>query len=326
MGTFFYYLLVYPIEFLIEFIFALVYQMIGSLGYSIIAVSLAISFLVLPLYKRSDAIQEEERRQQEKLASGVTHIRRTFRGDERTMLLSAYYRQNGYRPFYALRGSISLLLQIPFFMAAYHYLSNLSILEGSSFHSLKDLGAPDGMLAIGGLAINVLPILMTVINILSGAIYTKGFPLKQKLQLYGIALVFLVLLYGSPSGLVLYWTMNNMFSLVKNIFMKRLRNPKRVFAWTAAGAGILFGTVMWLRGKLYTADIAVFTILVMVACCIPMILQLTKKQEAITRQNRVIPCEEKGMLGFFLLVSSALTVIPGALIPITVVGSSPTEF
>lgn len=69
---------------------------------------------------------------------------------------------------------------------------------------------------------------MTIINIIAGAIYTKGFPIKEKLQIYGMALVFLVILYNSPSGLVVYWTMNNVFSLVKNIFYK-LRNPLKVF-------------------------------------------------------------------------------------------------
>ena len=41
--------------------------------------------------------------------------------------------------------------------------------------------------------------------------------------------LFLVLLYDSPSGLVFYWTLNNLFSLVKNIFYK-LKNPKLVLS------------------------------------------------------------------------------------------------
>ena len=70
-------------------------------------------------------------------------------------------------------------------------------------------------------------LLMTLINIVSGIIYTKGHPLKSKIQVYGLALVFLVLLYHSPSGLVFYWLLNNVFSLVKNIFYK-LKDPKKV--------------------------------------------------------------------------------------------------
>ena len=58
------------------------------------------------------------------------------------------------------------------------------------------------------------------INVVSSAIYLKGFPLKTKIQLYGMALFFLVFLYNSPAALVFYWTLNNVFSLVKTIFYK----------------------------------------------------------------------------------------------------------
>ena len=68
------------------------------------------------------------------------------------------------------------------------------------------------------------PILMTIINCVSGAIYSKGHEAKEKIQIYGMAAIFLVLLYNSPAGLVVYWTMNNVFSLVKNIFYK-IKNP-----------------------------------------------------------------------------------------------------
>ena len=44
--------------------------------------------------------------------------------------------------------------------------------------------------------------------------------MKDKVQTYGLAAVFLVLLYQSPSGLVFYWTLNNLFSLIKNVFYR----------------------------------------------------------------------------------------------------------
>ena len=51
----------------------------------------------------------------------------------------------------------------------------------------------------------------------AGLIYGKDMPLKSMIQLYALAAVFLVLLYNSPAGLVFYWTLNNVFSLCKNI-------------------------------------------------------------------------------------------------------------
>ncbi|MDR1588125.1 MAG: hypothetical protein LBS57_11765 [Treponema sp.] len=68
---------------------------------------------------------------------------------------------------------------------------------------------------------------MTLINCAAGAVYTKGLPVKEKIRLYGMALVFLALLYDSPAGLVLYWTMNNTFSLIKNCLQK-IKNAKRI--------------------------------------------------------------------------------------------------
>ena len=68
---------------------------------------------------------------------------------------------------------------------------------------------------------------MTLINVVSSFIYAKGFPLKTKIQMYGLAAVFLVLLYQSPSGLVLYWICNNLFSLGKNIVNKIISKRRK---------------------------------------------------------------------------------------------------
>ena len=204
-----------PIQMIFELIYSLAYRSMGSdPGLAIIALSLAMNLLVLPLYRRADAMQEEERVLEAKLHDGVAHIKKTFHGDERTMILQTYYRQNNYSPLYVLRSAVSLLLEIPFFIAAYRFLSELSLLQGVSFGPISDLGKPAGLLSFGDVSINILPVIMTVINLISTYIFTKGYPLKTKIQLYGMAVFFLVFLYDSPAGLVFYWTLNNLFSLV----------------------------------------------------------------------------------------------------------------
>ena len=319
-------LFISPPQLLIEFVFALIYQMIGSLGYTILAVSIVISFLILPLYRRSDLIQEEERRQRERLSKWEEHIKKTFRGEERSMMLFFYDRQQGYRPWYALRGSISLLLQIPFFMAAYRFLSGLELLQGAPFHLIRDLGAPDGMLVLGGITINLLPVLMTLINILSGAIYTKGLPFSQKVQVYGIAFVFLILLYRSPSGLVLYWTMNNLFSLVKNLFYKCIREPGRVFARACIPAGLLFAALMFLRGKLDSTPVIVFTLLCVLVCCLPLAAERVRASGWM-RQKAGEPADARPAdMRLFCCIAAGLTLLVGAVIPLQVIGSSPIDF
>ena len=216
-----------PLELLFDAVYALGYRITGNPGLSVVLLSLAVNLLLLPLCRRADAVQEEERLQAQAMKPGIDLIKRAFKGDERFMILQTYYRQNNYKPYYVLKGSLSLLLEIPFFMAAYRYLSGLSLLQGAAFGLIQDLGQPDRLLTVFGVTVHLLPVLMTLINIASGAIYTRGLPLRSKIQLYGMALLFLVLLYESPSGLVLYWTLNNTFSLVRNIVQKKTAKAEK---------------------------------------------------------------------------------------------------
>lgn len=218
--------LIGPLKLVFEVIYVIANRYIAHPGLSIIVLSLIMNFLVLPLYKRADAMQEASREMEARLHDGVAHIKKTFRGDERMMILQTYYRQNNYKPTDAFRGSVSLLLEIPFFMAAYQFLSGLPALKGVSLGPIADLGAPDALLVIGGFTVNVLPVIMTLVNVVSSAVYLKGYPLKTKIQLYAMALFFLVFLYSSASGLVFYWTLNNLFSLAKNLFYKLEILPK----------------------------------------------------------------------------------------------------
>ena len=212
-----YWIFIGPLQLLFEFVFSLSYNATKNPALSVVILSIVMNLLALPLYRRANALQKEEKEKMNSLQDGMDHIKKTFKGDERLLVLQTFYRQNDYSPLHVFRGSISLFLQIPFFMAAYRMLSSLTLFNGKALGPISDLGSPDALLVIGGLTVNVLPILMTVINIISSSIYTKGAGIKEKLQLYGVAAVFLVLLYNSPAGLVFYWTCNNLFSLIKNL-------------------------------------------------------------------------------------------------------------
>ena len=210
-------LLLGPLRLLFEGIFHLFERITHSPAIAILMLSVAINLLVLPLYARADALQKEVRSKEKRLQKGVRHIRKSFAGEIRTMTLQTYYRQNGYSPVHSLKGMVTLLLEIPFFIAAYQFLSGLESLSGATLGPIRDLARPDGLLKLGEGTVNLLPLLMTGINILSGSLYLRGLPLRAKLQVYVTALVFLALLYDSPACLALYWTMNNLFSLGKNL-------------------------------------------------------------------------------------------------------------
>jgi YidC/Oxa1 family membrane protein insertase len=225
----FYILFIWPIHLIIEFIFLVFRELFnGNIGLVIIFLSVSINVALLPIYSVADRWQDKERALQKKMSKKLSEIRSVFKGDERQMIVNTYYRQMGYSPLNALKSSIGLFLQIPFFIAAYQFLSHTPALQGVSFLAISDLGAADELITLNSAAINVLPIVMTVINIISSLVYTKDFQLREKIQLWVFALVFLLLLYNSPAGLLLYWTINNIFSLGKNIVIKTVRHPLKI--------------------------------------------------------------------------------------------------
>lgn len=323
MLNFLYTLIIFPLVQIIEFSFKLFYDLFKDNGVAVIGVSVTVSLLCLPLYVVAEHWQEVQRATEKKLDPGIKRIKSVFKGDEQYMILSTFYKENHYHPLMALRSSFGLLIQIPFFIAAYSFLSNLPALKGSSFFFIKDMGAQDAMFHIGSFPVNVLPIVMTLINIVAGAIYTKGFKFKDKFTIYGMALVFLVILYSSPSGLVLYWTMNNIFSLVKNIFYK-IKNPLKVFYAIAAVCIIsldiylLFFKAAFLRKRLVLACV------VSLLFFIPLLAKFFSNK--LDTFFKPLVENKKTRFGIFLLSVLALFIYSGIVIPSTVIGSSPSEF
>ena len=321
---FFYQLLIKPLEILFEVVYRYAMIYVDNSGIAIIVMSLVMNFLLLPLYRRADHIQEDERRLEKAMEAGVAHIKQAYHGDERFMMLQTYYRQHQYKPWFILKGLVPLMLEIPFFIAAYHFLSNLKDLNGASFGPLSDLGAPDRLLTVFGTPISVMPILMTVINIISSMIYTKGLSRRDKLQLYGMALVFLVLLYDSPSGLVLYWTLNNLFSLVKNIIC-RIPDYRHVLRITmsALGAGLLLFALLFYPegGRMLRVLLIVCALLLQIPILKPRAAGLLPEGRG---EDSLQPDDENN--GLYLLEAVFLTLLTGVLIPSAVIQSSPTEF
>jgi YidC/Oxa1 family membrane protein insertase len=243
-GEILYTLFIWPIRFVLEFLFVLFNRIFDAPGPSIIFLSVMVNTLSLPMYIIADRWQKEERELQKRMKKKLDDIRAVFKGDERQMIINTYYRQMGYSPFFVVKASVGLLIQIPFFIAAYQFLSHTSMLSGTSFLFLKDLNAPDGIIGFAGTSFNIMPILMTTVNIVSSFIYAKDLGKREIIQLFAMAVVFLVLLYNSPSGLVLYWTVNNLYSLAKNA-ASYLKKPGAALQATAAFFAVVFLVLIW---------------------------------------------------------------------------------
>ena len=313
-----------PLVNILEFFYVLFEQTTGSIGIAVVSLSFVVTLCTLPLYMVAERWQEEERRTQERLRPGVKRIKGAFKGDEQYMMLTTFYRQNHYHPLMALRSSFSLLIQIPFFIAAYTFLSHLEPLRGYRFLFINDFGSPDGALKIGSLTLNVLPILMTAINCVSGAIYSKGHGMGEKVQIFGCAAVFLLLLYNSPAGLVVYWTMNNVLSLAKNIFYK-LKNPRRaifMLLCMASALGLIAAFTVLSGRKLVWR-----TFIVVVAILLPLIPFIVGKVSAFLGKSfRNLDENRRLRFAVFILSAVTLALLAGLVIPSTLMESEPDQY
>lgn len=316
-----YQIIIMPLIQLTEFFYELFYEVTNNAGVAVIGLSFVVTLFTLPLYMVAEEWQSKERNIQNNLKDGIARIKETFKGDEQYMILTTYYKQNHYHPIMALRSSFSLLIQIPFFIAAYNFLSNLEPLNNYSFLFIKSFGSPDATFMIGNFAINILPIAMTLINCVAGAIYSKGHPISEKIQIYACAAVFLLLLYNSPAGLVVYWTMNNILSLVKNIFYK-IKNPKKVLyiiSYIVSVALIVFSAFVLTDTK------KIFRLaLVFVAIIIPTVPFIVKKISKLI-ENNFTTLDEVPAIRFSVFIFSAITlsVLAGLVIPSTLIESEP---
>ena len=160
--------------------------------------------------------QEKERNIQNKMKHIIDNIKAVYKGDQRYLLIRTCHRINGYKIIYAFRGVLGLLIQIPFFIAAYNFIYSLSDLSQGNLFFIKDFSKPDNL--ING--INLLPFTMTIFSILAGMVYSKKLTIKESMPLYITSLIFLIILYNSPSGLLFYWNINCLFYLIKNIVLE----------------------------------------------------------------------------------------------------------
>jgi len=330
-----YNIIIYPLVQMFDLCYLFLFRIFDNHGISVIGVSLAVSIFTLPLYFEAEKWQQAERNIREKLSEKAAKIKEVFKGDERYMVLSAFYRQNHYHPIYSLRSSIGLFLQIPFFIAAYSYLSKLNTLADTPFLGIANLGAPDGLFKIESrpgviFAVNILPILMTIVNFAASIIYLKNISNsissnKEKIQLFGIAIIFFVLLYNSPSALVLYWTFNNIFSLLKNILQKTKYSKLIIFGISCFCGVLLAVFVLFFHHGAFYKRIFVALIGLSVFC-FPFFIRhfkttvgklcanIKNKDMAITRTRTIV------------LASFILFLLAGIVIPSSLIASSVEEF
>jgi YidC/Oxa1 family membrane protein insertase len=212
--------------FALLFLLGFISGQVGNAGVAIILLSLAVKFLLYPLTRVADAWQADVNRAQSRIQPRLDEIRRRYRGEEAHNLTLQVYREEGVHPLYTLKSLAGFAIQVPMFIAAFDMLAGNFALSGAGFLWITDLAAPDRLarlpveLPFVGADLNLLPFLMAAVSVLSAltqgdASLSAALQARQRRNLYLMAGVFFLLFYTFPAGMVLYWTANNVWHLVK---------------------------------------------------------------------------------------------------------------
>jgi len=225
-----------PIESILETVFVILIGISNSYFLSLVLLAILVRLATKPLEKYVRRAVTSQAEIESVLAPQIDEIKQKFTSVKRHEAIKRLYSRYAYHPAFAIRSLAGLGVQLPFFIAAYFMLLGYSQLNGVVIPVLGDLGKPDTLL-FG--SVHLMPIVMTLVNILA-LVTAPGFSRKNLIQGLFISLMFLILLYSSPLGLLIYWTTSNLFSLISNfapaISRKlNIRKPKEQFKNTFIG-------------------------------------------------------------------------------------------
>ena len=188
----------------------------GNWGWSIVALTLMIRLVLYPLtYKGMVSMAKMK-----EIAPKIKEVQAKYKGDPQRMNAAVMdmYKKHGANP---LGGCLPMLLQIPVFFAIYRVLLNAVELQGSEWiFWVNDLSRMDPTY--------ILPILMGASMFFQQKLTptTMTDPMQEKIMKF-LPIIFTFFFLTFPSGLVLYWFVNNLFSIGQQFIVNaQFRNAK----------------------------------------------------------------------------------------------------
>lgn len=188
----------------------MIHKLVGNWGWAIIILTIIIKLLFFPL----SAASYKSMAKMKAVAPRMNALRERY-GDDKQRLnqeLMNFYRTEKINP---LGGCLPILIQIPVFLALYWaLLGAVEIRDAPWIFWIKDLSSKDPYY--------VLPIIMAVTMFIQTKLNpTPPDPMQAKVMLM-MPLIFGFMFLFFPAGLVLYWVVNNIFSIVQQWQITRM--------------------------------------------------------------------------------------------------------
>ena len=200
----------------------------SNYGISIIVLTILLRVIFFPLTVKSMKSMKAVQNKMKKLKPEIDALKEKYKDDKSTQQaeMMKLYSSNNINPLSSLGGCLPLLIQFPVFIALYFALLYSIDLRHSSFLWVNDLSQPEHLFDVLGIPFRVLPLLMGVSWFFSQKLTPMTTPgsetmeLQMKLMQF-MPIIFTVMFWGLPSGLILYWTVSNILSVGQQLYINR---------------------------------------------------------------------------------------------------------
>lgn len=223
-------IVLYPIIFLMRLVLETGYWLFSNYGLAIIFLSIVVTLVTQPLSRIATRIQEKENARQLQMQPEIVAAKAKYKGERQFNEIEAIYKKYNYHPIHSIKEIFGVLLQIPFLLSALVLLLSYQPLHGVAFGPIHDLAKPDALARLPDWFpvdhLNLLPILTALLSV--GAGYFMPSMTRQSWWRSNIvSAAILVIIYRLPSAVVMYWTFNNAWSLLKSLpFAQSVRTTK----------------------------------------------------------------------------------------------------
>ncbi len=197
------------------------YKYVGNYGLAIIIITVILKMLFFPLTHKSHKSMKDMQKVQPMMAA----LKEKFKDDKEALnkAVMELYREHKVNP---MSGCLPMFIQIPVFFALYKALMfSIELRHAPFFLWVTDLSGPDNLFGnLLGLpfVLGPLPLVMGATMFIQQKLTpTNMDPLQAKMML-ALPLVFTIMFLNFPSGLVLYWLVNNILTIGQQMYINKI--------------------------------------------------------------------------------------------------------
>ena len=202
----------------------------GSYGLGIIFLTILVKLILWPLTAQATRSQKK----MQALQGPLSKLREKHKGSPQKLNqeMMKFYKEHKVNPF---AGCWPILIQIPIFLGMFWMLRSAAELYGQEFLWATDLSEQDNVAMLHGFSLNILPIFMVLtqwyqmrLNPMQlGPEMSEAQRINAKMMRF-MPFMFLVFLYFFSAALVLYWTVQNLMTILQTLLTKSIPLPEAI--------------------------------------------------------------------------------------------------